>query len=420
MVLPREGSDRPDGVAVKRQPRPLWRNRDYRLLWAGNLVSSLGSATVLIAFPLLVLAITGRPVQAGGVAAVEAVPYIVLSLPLGLLVDRYSRRKMLIFAGVTSMLASAVIPVAYYLHHLTIGMVYLVAVVVGAASALDQIAQVTILPALVSENQLGIVAGQSELIFNLAAIAGPPLAGVLLSGGHLAVPFVVDSVSFGLLALAVGMIGTDLDPQRPATASRWREEVLLGIRTLVRHRTLRALSILTLTGDFLFSGITVLMTVVVKSRGGSPAIIGAVFAIAAVGGLIGSLTATRLDRSVGLVRSVMLRSWVTAALFPLLATGVPPIALGVVWSLINVMIAFMNVTQMRLTMSLAPREVLGRTQSVVTFASYAVLPIGAVFTGVLLQYAGPRGTVLTFTGILAVLAIYSSVSRDLRAPIQRG
>jgi hypothetical protein len=77
----------------------------------------------------------------------------------------------------------------------------------------------------------------------------------------------------------------------------------------------------------------------------------------------------------------------------------------------------MNVTQMRLTIGLVPPEVLGRTQSIVTFASFAVLPIGAVFTGVLLQYAGPDGTVLTFTGILAAVAIYSSVSRDLRMPI---
>jgi hypothetical protein len=68
----------------------------------------------------------------------------------------------------------------------------------------------------------------------------------------------------------------------------------------------------------------------------------------------------------------------------------------------NVMIAYMNVTQMRLVIRLGPEHVLGRTQSVVTFASYAVL----------------RATVLTFTGILAVLAIYGSVSRDLRAPLR--
>jgi MFS family permease len=396
---------------------PLWRNRDYRLLWTGNLVSSVGSATVLIALPLLVLAITGKPLQAGGVAAAETVPYIALSLPIGVVVDRYPRRRLLIAAGVGSMLASSLIPIAYYLHHLTIGLVYAAAPLVACGSALDEIAQVAVLPRLVGEEQLGAVSGQAELIFNLSAIAGPPVAGLLLAGGVLPGPFIIDSVSFGVLALAVGLIRTDLDPAEPGERGRRRDELLLGLRTLARHRTLRALSVLTLTGDFLFSGITVLMTVLVRSRGASPAIIGAVFAIAAVGGVAGSLTAARFERAIGLAASVTLRSWAVALLFPLLATGVPPIVLGVVWALINVMIAFMNVTQMRLIIGLVPENVLGRTQSVVTFASYAVLPAGAVFTGLLLQYAGPRGTVLTFTGILAVLAVYSSVSRDLRAPL---
>ena len=410
----------PDPRVTRPKPPALWRNRDYRLLWAGNLVSSVGSATVLIALPLLVLAITGQPVQTGGVAAAETIPYIVLSLPLGVLVDRLPRRRLLIGAGVGSMLAGSLIPIAYYLHFLSIGLVYLVAVLVACGSALDEIAQVAVLPKLVAEEQLGAVSGQSELIFNLSAIAGPPLAGGLLANGLLAEPFIINSVSFGLLALAVGLIRADLDPTGTAARGRWREELLLGLRTLARHRTLRALSVLTLTGDFLFSGITVLMTVLVKSRGASPAIIGAVFSIAAVGGVIGALTAARFERALALARSVMLRSWATALLFPLLATGVPPITLGVVWAAMNVMIAYMNVTQMRLIIGLVPGQILGRTQSVVTFASYAVLPAGAVFTGALLQYAGPRGTVLTFTGILAVLAVYSSVSRDLRAPLAAG
>ncbi len=404
--------------AISRNRRlPLWRNRDYRLLWAGNLVSSVGSSTVVIALPLLVLAITGRPLQAGGVAAVETVPFIALSLPIGVMADRYPRRRVLLFAGVISMLASSIIPIAYYLGNLTIGLVYAVAAVVGCGSALDQIAQVAVLPKLVSQEQIGAASGQSELIFNLSAVAGPPVAGLLLAGGHLAVPFIIDSMSFGVLALAVSMIRSDLDPDKPAGGVRWRDEILVGFRTLARYKTLRALSIMTLTGDFLFSGITVLMTVLVKSRGAAPSIIGAVFAIAAVGGIIGALTATRFERAAGLVPSVMLRSWATALLFPLLATGVPPITLGVIWALMSVMIAYMNVTQMRLTISLVPPEVLGRTQSIVTFASFAVLPIGAVFTGALLQYAGPDGTVLTFTGILAAVAIYSTLSRDLRTPI---
>jgi MFS family permease len=394
----------------------LWRNRDYRLLWTGNLVSSIGNATVLIALPLLVLALTGRPLQTGGVAAAETISYIAMSLPAGVVVDRYPRRRLLVLAAMTSMLATAIIPVAYYLHRLAIGEVYAVAVLVGCAGALDQIAQVAILPRIAGAEHVGTASAQFELIFSLSALAGPPLAGLLLSGGHLAVPFIIDSLSFGALAVAAGLIRQGLEAERPAERARRRDELLAGIRTLTGHRNLRALSAITLVGDMLFAGITVLMTVLEKSRGAPPAIIGAVFAIAAVGGVIGSLAATRFKRRAGLARSVMLRSWTTAVLFPLLATSVPPIVLGVPWALINIMIAFMNVTQMQLIIGLAPAEVLGRTQSVVTFASFAVLPIGAVLTGVLLQYVGPPGTVLIFSAVLALVAIYSSVSRDLRAP----
>jgi hypothetical protein len=396
----------------------LRRNRDYRLLWSGNLVSSIGSATVLIALPLLVLAITAKPLQAGGVGAAETIPYIALSLPLGLAVDRYPRRRLLIIAGIISMAASSVIPVAYYLGNLSIGLVYAVAVLVACGGALDQIAQVAMLPALVGEAQLGAASGQSELIFNLSAIAGPPLAGLLLAGGHLGAPFIIDSLSFGVLAVAAGLIRSGPGPGETAGQERWRDEILAGFRTLARYRAVRALSLITLTGDFLFSGITVLMTVLLRSRGASPPVIGTAFAIAAAGGVIGSLTAARFERAAGLVTSVMLRSWATALLFPLLAIGLPPVLLGVIWALMNVMIAYMNVTQMRLTISLVPSGVLGRTQSIVTFASFAVLPFGALLTGILLQYAGPRGTVLTFAGILAAVAAYSTVSRDLRAPVR--
>lgn len=407
-----------DGVPVEavESPtvKPLWRNRDYRLFWSGNLVSSVGSMTVLVALPLLVVAVTGKPLHAGGVAAVESLPFIALSLPIGVLVDRYSRRRMLILAGVVSMLASLVIPITYHFGHLTGGIFYAVAAILGAASALMEIAQVAVLPRLVPKEQLGVAAGQSELIYNVSALAGPPIGGLMLAGGHVEVPFLIDSLTFGTLALTVALIRTGLDIETPSEPGHWRQQLSQGFRILFAQRRLRAITVMTLAGDFLFSGITVLMTLLTKSRGASPSMIGAVFALSAVGGIIGSVIANRAQSHTGLVRSIMLRSWATAVLFPLLALGVPPILLGVIWGLMNVMIAYMNVTQMRLTMSLASEEVLGRTQSVVTFGSFAVLPLGAMFTGVLLQYTGPRGTVLVFSAILAAIAIYASVSRDLR------
>src|SRR5947209_18112207 len=76
--------------------RPLWRNRDYMLLWTGQLVSTIGSGVSGIAFPLLILALTNSPATAGFAAALFGLPYAVLSLPAGALIDRWNRKTVMI------------------------------------------------------------------------------------------------------------------------------------------------------------------------------------------------------------------------------------------------------------------------------------------------------------------------------------
>jgi hypothetical protein len=76
---------------------PLWRNRDFLLLWSGQLISSIGTQVSQLAFPLLVLAITFSPAQAGIVGALRGLPFAVLCLPAGALVDRWDRRKVMLF-----------------------------------------------------------------------------------------------------------------------------------------------------------------------------------------------------------------------------------------------------------------------------------------------------------------------------------
>lgn len=77
-------------------PLPLWRHRDYLLLWGGQVVSVTGSQVSQLAFPLLILALTHSPAQAGIAAALRTIPYLVLSLPAGALVDRWNRKQVMI------------------------------------------------------------------------------------------------------------------------------------------------------------------------------------------------------------------------------------------------------------------------------------------------------------------------------------
>src|SRR5215470_6735296 len=110
----------------------LWRNRDYMLLLSGQIVSSIGTQASTLAFPLLMLAVTHAPAQAGFVSALRAVPYLLLSLPAGVLVDRWDRKRLMLLCDTGRAIALASIPIAMALGRLTVAQVYAVSLVEGS------------------------------------------------------------------------------------------------------------------------------------------------------------------------------------------------------------------------------------------------------------------------------------------------
>src|SRR5712671_8114033 len=98
-----------------KQPKSLWLNLDYMLLWSGQMVSNVGTQVSTLAFPLLILAVTGSPAQAGFVGALRALPYVIFSLPAGALIDRWDRKRTMILCDAGRAISLASIPVAYAL-----------------------------------------------------------------------------------------------------------------------------------------------------------------------------------------------------------------------------------------------------------------------------------------------------------------
>jgi len=122
------------GVQAPAPPRrraSLWRNRDYLLLWSGQGVSSAGTQVSGVAFPLLILAITGSPAQAGLAFALRSLPYVIFSLPVGALIDRWDRKRVMILCDIGRALALASIPIALALGVLSVAQLYAVAFVEG-------------------------------------------------------------------------------------------------------------------------------------------------------------------------------------------------------------------------------------------------------------------------------------------------
>src|SRR5260370_38882161 len=117
-------STRDDTISTKevvpRRPKSLWLNRDYMLLWSGQVVSNVGTEVSTVAFPLLILAVTGSPAQAGFVGALRALPYVIFTLPAGALLDRWDRKPTMILCDTARALSLASSPVARDTGHMTI------------------------------------------------------------------------------------------------------------------------------------------------------------------------------------------------------------------------------------------------------------------------------------------------------------
>jgi MFS family permease len=132
----------------------LLQNRDFMLLWGGQVVSTLGSMASHVIFPLLILAITDSPTAAGIAGALRFVPYLVLSLPVGALIDRWDRKRVMVVSDLGRALAVGSIPAAMALDALTLAHIYIVCFVEGSLFVFFNIAEVAALPRVVPRAQL--------------------------------------------------------------------------------------------------------------------------------------------------------------------------------------------------------------------------------------------------------------------------
>src|SRR5713226_2522714 len=134
--------------------KSLWRNRDYMLLWSGQALSDIGGAVSGLAFPLLVLAVTHSPAQAGFAAALRALPATLFSLFAGVLVDRWDRKRVMLVCDTGRALSLASIPIAFVFGHLTIIQLYITAFVEGTLMIVFMLAKTAAVSQVVTRTQL--------------------------------------------------------------------------------------------------------------------------------------------------------------------------------------------------------------------------------------------------------------------------
>jgi MFS family permease len=374
-------------------PRSLWRHRGFRQLWAAETVSQLGTQVTLVALPLLaVTLLDASAFQMGVLTSLETLAFLVVGLPAGAWVDRWRRKRVLVTGDLVRAVAIGSLPVAAALDVLTLGQLYVVALVAGTATVFFDVGYQSYLPSLVERSQ--IVDGNSKLEASraVAQVAGPGITGVLIRVLGAPALIAVDAVSFLLSALLIGRIGTpDAVPDRAARRPL-RTEIAEGLSFVVRHPLLRRMVACTglanLAGSFTGA---LLVLYAVRGLGLSGSVVGLVFSAGAVGGLVGAVTAAPIARLVGEGRTIPLSALACAAAgvtVPLASLGAPvPLLLGG-WFLESFAVIVYNVTQVSFRQRLCPPGLLGRMNASVRFIVFGTMPVGGFLGGVVGTWLG--------------------------------
>ena len=385
------------------------------LLWSGQAVSTLGTTASQIVYSLLILALTGSPAAAGVAAALRSAPYIVLSLPVGALIDRWDRKRVMVLCDIGRAITLASIPVAMALHVLTIWQLYLAALIEGSLFVLFDIAEVAALPQVVERESLPEAAAVNEAAYGVASIVGPSFGAVLYQTFGQAVPFIADAVSYLVSVVSLTFMKTEFQTQRDEGAPHsLKEDVPEGVRWLWRTPLVRYMAFLVGGLNLVEAGAPLLVIVLAKAMGVSDAQIGVAFSIGGVGAIFGSLIGGQVQKRWSFRGIIVGSTWAMALLFFLYAVAPGYVWLGVVTALSMMAGPIFNVTQFSYRLALIPDELQGRVNSSFRLLAYGLNPIGAALSGVLIERIGAKPTVIVFGLWLVALAIVTTVNPHVR------
>ncbi|OKI02277.1 hypothetical protein A6A06_14570 [Streptomyces sp. CB02923] len=391
----------------------LWRHRDFMLLWGGQSVSLVGAQVTVLALPLLAaLTLHASTFQVALLTSFSTLPWLLFSLPGGVIVDRSRKRNVMLWCDVARFAVLCTVPVAAALDVLSLVQLYAVALVSGTLAVLFNSAYLSFPGILLTKSQLVDANGKVSTVSAAAGVVGPGSAGFLVALVGAATAVTADAVSY-LASAACLLLVRFREPRpapKPASDRGFRRELSAGLRIIVADRILTFVTISNSLGNFLLAAISsVWVLYAVRELGWSAQTVGLVGGISAVGGVIGSLIAKPLVKRYGLVR-ILLFSPIPFAPGQIAAGYVLPGLSGQIMVTIGFTVTLAsaltyNIAQRSYRMASCPKEMLGRLNATASWLQWGLRPLAGVAGGALGTVLGLRPTVLLFAWLLPLVAV---------------
>lgn len=394
------------------------------LLWS-TLAAQFSEQIALAAGPIaVVVMLGGGATDTGFVQMVQTLPFLLLSLPVGVLVDRLSRRRLMIWAEILRGATLGLIMLALATNLLTVPLLAALGFIGTVGTLIFSVAAPALLPKIVRPTELPVVNRWLELARSAAFVAGPPLGGALVGWTGASLAFLVAmSASIGSLLL-VSRLPEPIAIARPRR--HFLQEVVEGCRFVAGDSLLlpiAATASLFNVGWFILQAVFVVF--LINHLGADAAMVGLVFGVYGVGMIAGAFLAKPLAQYLplgvliavgplgGFIGSLLVLTSVAVPSLPLVGLAFFCFGFGpILWTI--------NTTSLRQVIT--PQPMLGRVSALLTLATSGARPIGAGIGLLIASLSGPEACLMAsaFCFLLQLLIIVVSPAarlRDLPAPV---
>jgi len=409
----------------------LWRNPEFMKLWWSLTITSFGAQITNLALPLAAaVMLQATPWQMGVLVALETLPFALVSLHAGVLIDRVRKLPIVIASAVGRGVVLLAIPVAAYFGALSIELLFVVGFLCGVQNVVGGAAYQVLLAKMAGRNRLVEANAKVALGETSAALVGPGLAGLLIQLVTAPFAILLDALTFIFSGLLLRRVHVPNDVPEPGTRRSIASEIHEGLLLVWRSRTLLALAWMAGLWQILHHmQLAVLILFATRELGLSAGNIGLVFAFGGLGCVLASALAERLSTRFG-VGPVIVHGLTLTALawqtFGLISGPVwlATLALGCTMLILDFGAVLYGINYLALRQAITPDRLLGRMTATMRFLTVAAAPLGSLVGGALATAIGLRATLLTI-GVLALLlvaaaVIWSPVRRHRTMPVVAG
>jgi len=404
-------------------------SRSFLLYWRANAVSAFGTYITLLALQtLVVLTLHGSAAEVGWLNSARWLPYLVVGVVVGALVDRHPRRPILVITDLVQAGLLVTIPLLWWIHRLSFPGLLVVVMAYGTASVINGAAAMSLLPRLVQRGDLQRAHARGDGADAVAMSAGPALGGLLVSAVGAPAAVLVDAATYVYSAATLSRIRvTEPRPKGGVTARDLVLEIRDGVRWIYRGSGLTTLAISThawFVGNAVIG--VVLAPYALDALSLTPLQFGLIGALGGIGALLGAAVTTRVGLRLGTGRTIIAcRAITTVGVLVMVTAGGTSHALasvavlGTGVGLYCLAIGMSNSHEMSFRQLVTPDELQARTNTTLRSLNRAVMVIAAPLAGILADAWGIRPTLLAAAAVFALvsLGLAASPFRTVRAPV---